>query len=67
MCPQKVCPKCCLRIPAHVTECTTNGCRHIFDDSQPSVAPIGRTYPAGTDPDLDGMSEAGILRHYYLN
>jgi hypothetical protein len=37
MCPQKVCPECFRRIPARATECTTNGCHHIFDESQPSL------------------------------
>ncbi len=65
MCPQKVCPKCCLRVPAHVKECTTNGCHHIFDESQPSVAPIGRTYPAGTDP--EDLIDPRVRHHFYVN
>lgn len=62
MCQQKVCPSCFKRIPARATECTTNGCHHIFDESQPNVAPIGRTWPVGTIPDATGYSGGGDRR-----
>ena len=41
MCRQKVCPDCCRYIPAHVWECTTNGCHHIFDECIPSAHDAG--------------------------
>jgi hypothetical protein len=50
MCRQKECPECHTLIPAHVVFCTHNGCRHVFDESIPHVAPIRRTYPVGINP-----------------
>ena len=66
MCPQKVCPACFMRIPARATECTTNGCHHVFTDG-PSVAPIKRTYLTGTNPDFDDIETAAWMRHFHLN
>jgi len=51
MCRQKECPECHLLVLAHVAVCTSNRCHHVFDESIPHVATIGRTYPAGVDPD----------------
>ena len=61
MCPQKVCPSCHTWIPARAMVCTTNGCRHIFDESQPSV--IRRTYPVGQ---VDLMDDP-YLRERFMN
>jgi len=55
-----------MRIPARATECTTNGCHHVFTDG-PSVAPIKRTYLTGTNPDFDDIETAAWMRHFHLN
>lgn len=67
MCKTKACPECSMLVPAHVVECTTNRCHYIFEESIPSVASIGRTYPAGTAPDFNGWPEEAILRHMYTH
>lgn len=53
MCKQKLCPGCFKYVPAHVPKCTNNGCSHVFTDSTETVntATVGRSYPAGVDPD----------------
>ena len=71
MCKSKICPQCSMIIPAHVWECTTNGCHHIFDECIPSahdaggVATIGRTYPSGTDP--ADLVDPRAAKYFYHN
>ncbi len=47
-------------VPTHTIVCTHNGCHHVFDESIPHVATIGRTYPVGTVPDATGFSKEVI-------
>jgi hypothetical protein len=58
MCRPKECPECHMLVPAHVVICTTGGprpCHHVFIEALPAVAPIGRTYPVGTNPDDNSL------------